>query len=415
MVISSLYKKYKTQLHNFGYLSILQFLSLALPLLTYPYLIRVLGASLYGKVVFAQAAMAYFSIIINYGFNISGTKDVSVYRDDESRLSKIVSSIFTAKILLWLLSLLTLIGVILFVPLFQDDKLLYLLSFGVCFNELLFQQYFFQGIEKMKYITIINAIARVLFFVFIFILVRKPEDYLLVPILNMLGALFGGGFALYFITRVEQIKLHIPSFSDVLTVFKSSGPFFLSRFSSVVINKTNTILLGGFVGYVEVAYYDLAQKVLTVLLIPFDLMNQVTYPSVARTKDMSFVKRIMKFVLILSISLYILTLLFSKYIVLLLGGVEMLPAVTILCLLSVNVIFTSQTYFAGNTVLVVQEFYKAFNLSVVFTSIFYLIFNCTLILTNSISLYTMVLSAVLSELFCLLYRFYYIKKYRLLW
>lgn len=405
---------YKIIIANFGYLSLLRILTLALPLATYPYLIRVLSAGVYGKVVFAQAAMAYFSIVINYGFNISATKDVAANVTDKKALSKIVSSVFTAKILLWLSCFLILIILIFTVNVFKSDKLLYLLSFGVCFNELLFQQFFFQGIEKMKYITIVNGLSRVVFFIFIFILVKGENDYLMVPFLNFCGAFIGGIVALYIILKKEKIRIKFPGYKLTFVFFKESTPFFLSRFSSVIINNSNTLLLGGFVGYTEVALYDLGQKILSVLLIPFDIINQATYPFVARTRNMRFVKKLILFVFIATVVIYLLTILIAPWFVNLLGGVELQPALPIVYILGVNIILTSQTYFYGNTILVVNNKSKYFNLSVIYTSFFYLLINGFLVISGSISIYTMAMSSVSSEAFCFLYRRYYVSKFKFL-
>lgn len=401
-------------LSNFGYLAILQILSLALPLASYPYLIRVLGPDIYGKVIFAQALMAYFSIVINFGFNISATKDVAENQNDNAKLSEIVSSVFSLKIILWLFCLIGILVLISVVPTLRNDSSLYLLSFGMCFNELFFQQYFFQGIEKMKYITVINAISRIFFFVLIFILVKSTDDYLKVPLLNLLGSLIGGIYALYIIIAKEGVQLFLPKRSVVCKYFKESAPFFLSRISSVVINKTNTILLGSFVGYTSVAFYDLAQKILSVLLIPFDILNQVTYPHIAKTKDMALVKKILLGVLLFSILGYLFLCLLGNKIVLLLGGSDMQGAIPYVLLLCVNVIFTAQTYFLGNTVLVCMGKSRYFNLSVVYTSIIYLILNSVLIVYNEISTYNLIATAILSELFCVGYRYYYVRKFNLL-
>lgn len=413
ILLNSKIKQYKVLLSNFGYLSALQIFSLFLPLITYPYLIRVLGKESFGQIALAQATIAYFSIIINYGFNISATKDVAINRNDGEKLSKIFSTVFCSKFILWVISFFILLFLIVFISPFNQNKLLYLLSFGVCFNELLFQQFFFQGFEKMRYITIINISSRLLFFCLIFIFVTQEEDYLYVPILNSAGALLGGIVALYIILKNKYVKFRIPLLSDIINSFKESSPFFLSRFSSVVINRSNTLLIGIFIGYTEVSYYDLAQKILAVMLIPFDIINQVTYPYAARTKNMQFVKKIVFGVICLAIVLYILLFIFKKYIILILGGQSLLDASPIVSMLCINVIFTSVTYFLGNTTLVVMNHSKEFNKSVIYTAIVYLLLNISLYYTGKFNLTFLVVNAILSELFCVSYRYYYVNKYRI--
>ena len=77
----------KTILANFSYLSLLQLFTILFPLLTYPYLLRVIGLELYGVIVFAQAIITYISLVINFGFNMSSAKEVAVHRSDREELS----------------------------------------------------------------------------------------------------------------------------------------------------------------------------------------------------------------------------------------------------------------------------------------------------------------------------------------
>ena len=270
-------KKNKLLVENFSYLSALQIFNTILPLITYPYLIRVLGAELYGLVVFAQAIIAYFSIMINFGFNISATKEIAIHRENKVKLSEIVSSIFIIKISLFLLVAIILIGLILFVPEFHEHYLLYLFSLGLTVNEVIFPIWYFQGIEKMRYITYISIISRLVFTALIFFIIKQESDYILVPLFNTIGSVIGGLVALYFVFIKGQLKISLPDGKIVFGYFKSSTPFFLSRVSAVINIRTNALVIGYFLGYTEVSYYDLASKICQVFKIPFTLINQTIY------------------------------------------------------------------------------------------------------------------------------------------
>ena len=141
----------KTILANFSYLSLLQVFAILFPLLTYPYLLRVIGLELYGVIIFAQSIINYVSLVINFGFNMSGARNVATYKQDRARLSRIVTSIYWCKFILWLVCLVLYLSVISMVPFFEDHYWVYILSFLLTFNELMLPIWFFQGIEKMKY------------------------------------------------------------------------------------------------------------------------------------------------------------------------------------------------------------------------------------------------------------------------
>ena len=137
-----------TFIENVSYISILHIFNMLVPLITYPYLIRVLGADNYGLVVYAQAVIGYFSIIVGFGFNISATKDISINRDDISKVSEIVSSVFILKGLLLLIVMI--FCMIIFFLFFEDTEhyMLFLISFYVCFYEWLKPDLVFSGKRK---------------------------------------------------------------------------------------------------------------------------------------------------------------------------------------------------------------------------------------------------------------------------
>ena len=137
----------KTILANFSYLSLLQVFAILFPLLTYPYLLRVIGLELYGVIIFAQSIINYVSLVINFGFNMSGARNVAIYKQDRARLSRIVTSIYWCKFILWLVCLVLYLSVISMVPFFEDHYWVYVLSFLLTFNELLLPIWFFQGLS----------------------------------------------------------------------------------------------------------------------------------------------------------------------------------------------------------------------------------------------------------------------------
>ena len=138
---------------------------------------------------------------------MSGARKVAVYKEDKVLLSRIVSSTYLCKLILWLICLVVYLLIISLVPFFKDYYWVYVLSFLLTFNELLLPIWFFQGIEKMKYITIVNLSARLLFVVAIFLFVREREDYLIVPLLNGFGAILAGCLSLYIVLGKERIKI----------------------------------------------------------------------------------------------------------------------------------------------------------------------------------------------------------------
>ena len=193
--------KYKVIVHNTTYLSVLEILKMVMPFVALPYLISTVGADKYGLVVFAQAIISYFIIFINFGLDVSAVKNVSINRSDNEKLSEVVSSVLIIKAFLFILSFLALGVLLLCVKQFRDNYVLFLLSFLSCLSEILFPVWFYQGVEKMKYITLIRFTSIFFYTVTVFIFIKNESDYLLIPLLQSLGWLLSGGISFFMLNQ----------------------------------------------------------------------------------------------------------------------------------------------------------------------------------------------------------------------
>ena len=126
--IKSRAKNNKTLLANFSYITVLQVFVLLTPLITYPYLTRVLGTELYGLVITAQILSGYATIIVKFGFDSVSARHVSIWRGDASKLSEIVSSILYLRLILWIASFIIYIIIVIAVPIYRQHFLLFLFS-----------------------------------------------------------------------------------------------------------------------------------------------------------------------------------------------------------------------------------------------------------------------------------------------
>ena len=402
----------KTLLGNFTYLSILEVISILFPLLTYPYLIRVIGAEKYGIIVFSQAVMAYIIIVVNFGFNVSATRRVSENRDNVIELKQIYSSITYLKLFIFSVSLLVLLGIL---YLFKFDYVdVILLLVGLCLQEIFFPSWFFQGMEKMKYITIVSFLSRLIFLLLIFVTVHHQTDYLMVPVLYSLGGIITGISSIYILWKYFGVFFVKVDKEQMKTDVKESLPFFASRISTVVMERSNVVVIGGFFSYEMVSVYDLCSKVVSILMTPFHLLAQVIYPNVARSKNMNIVRKAIKPVLCISIFLSSIVCFFSYYIVLLLGGEKMIDSVSILRLIVWYVPIVGMSSLFGASTLVVNNHALEYNKSVMYSLVVYLGIIGLLVITNRVNLYTMVMAYLIPEFVVATYRIYITRKYNLL-
>lgn len=392
----------KTILANFSYLSILQVFTILFPLLTYPYLLRVIGLELYGVIVFAQTIINYVSLVINFGFNMSGARNVAVYKDDKIRLSSIVSSTYLCKLILWVICLVVYLSVISIVPFFEDHYWVYALSFLLTFNELLLPIWFFQGIEKMKYITIVNLSARLLFVVTIFLFVYDREDYLIVPLLNGIGAMLAGCLSLYIVLKKERIKLTVIPIRELIFAYKESFPLFVSGLSTQIYVNVNKLVVGSFLGMSEVSIYDMADKVLNLMKLPISMMTQAVFPKISRERNIRFLNCVMFLVVGIVTLIYAVLFVCSDWIVCLFTGKYMMEASVIMRLLGISAIFVSFNGFLGGNRLVPFGYSAIYMRVMISNCLFFLVGMGLLWVIENINMYTLTMMAVVVEVFCFL-------------
>lgn len=405
---------YKVIVQNAGYLSIIEVIRLAMPFIALPYIIRTVGASNYGLAVFAQTTISYFTIFINWGLDISAVKDVSVNRNNKYELNKIVSTVLGIKSILLLISFLVLLLCILLVPFMRNHYWLFIFAFFSCFSEVLFPIWFYQGIEKMKYLTIIRTISIIFYTSCVFIFIKKHDDYIKIVLLQSLGNILSGFISLYLLFVVNKIRIVVPSIKDMIYSFKESFPFFMSRLSVIFNNTMAKTLSGIFFTMETVAAFDLAQKIATTALIPTQMMNQAVYPHIAITKSVSFVKKYLRIDVLLSLAVAVAVAIIAPFAIEFFSKGQLEESVTLLRILCFWVFFGGITTYIGSPVLVSFGYPRPFNRSVVLSTVTLFVLYLVCYLFDIFTIYNFAWILVISEFIILLYRIYYCIKYKLI-
>ena len=400
-------KTAKTLFANFTYLSILEIIGLLLPLISYPYVIRTVGADNYGVVVFCQAIIAYVVIIINFGYNVSATRKISENRTNVFKIREIYSSIVYQKLLIFAICLVSGLFVLIFLK--YDYSVILLGFIGLCIQEVFFPTWLFQGLERMKFITIITFVAKCSCLILIFLFVHDKKDYACIPVLYSIGGFFTSVLSVIILKKKFDIYFVKVSKYRMKEDFLESLPFFTSRLSAIVMERGNVLVIGTFFSYDMVAIYDLCAKIVSILKTPFSLVAQVIYPNVAKSKNMLLVKKSIKIVLLFGAFVCLFVYLYAPNIILLLSDTSMLGAVSILKIMVLYVPIVGISYLFGASVLVVKGYSREYNLSVVYSVLLYILMLLSFISFSKVNLYTMALAFVAPELFVALYRICIVK------
>jgi PST family polysaccharide transporter len=259
--ISALQKKYKSLVESILSLSFLQLANMILPLITLPYLVKILGVEKYGIYVFAYSVCNYFATIIDYGFKLTGTRDVALNRNNPKALSAIISKILYSKLLFTIASLIILSATIPFFNRYNESYSIFYFSFLVVLFTSFFPDWFFQGIEKMRFITILNLSSRLIFTIAIFVFIKSPGDYILVPLIGAIGGLIAMIGAWWIILVQMKLSFIRQKTSEIVKTIKESTPLFLNSLFPTLYNNTSAFLLGIFGTPAQLAYYGAAQRI----------------------------------------------------------------------------------------------------------------------------------------------------------
>jgi polysaccharide transporter, PST family len=276
-------KELKTVSNNFLSLSTLQILNMFLPLLILPFLVRKLGLDNFGLLVFSQAFIAYFTLVIDYGFNISATREISTHKNDKKYVSKVFYSVFLIKIFLLLFSFILFSIIIFSFELFRENYLLHYISFTILIGQMLFPIWYFQGTENMKMIAIFNVIIKSIYALAIFLFITSSDDILYVSGFNSLSFIFIGIIA--FIMANKNLKYESIDIEYTKSFFKESTTIFVSNFFSSMYTISNSFLLGIFTNNTLVGIYSSFERIITSLKILYFPFYQALFPFISRKEN----------------------------------------------------------------------------------------------------------------------------------
>ncbi len=390
---------------NTLFLYLLTFSNYIFGLITLPYETRVLGPEYFGILGFAAAFYSYFYIIFDFGFILCGTMKVTKNKEDLDSLSKLLSGITMSKILLILFTALVFLCICLSIDKLRQYSLvllLYLLYAGVTS---IIPDFLYRGMENMKMVTYRTVLVRFIFTCLIFIFLKKPHQYYMVPLFNIIGTLCALMWIFYDVRYKLNIRIHSVPMKYCLSLLKESSSYFLSRIASTIYGATNMVILGFvYPAGSMLGYYSSVEKIKSLASQAASPVADSFYPYMIRTKDY---KKLFKITLLFETLILVgcaVLWVFADEFCCLVFGSEYLEAGSILRYMIPLMAIILPVYMFGFPALSPIGMAKWANNSVIVAMFNQVVGIIVLFLTHNLSVYSVISLTIVSELICLIVR-----------
>jgi polysaccharide transporter, PST family len=266
---------------NTAALMIVQMSTYGAPLLVLPYLSRVLTTEHFGLIAYSTAFNWYFITLVEYGFNLTATRRISIHCDNPKKVSQIFSSVMAAKALLTLIGFLIMLWVVLATPKLRPNLVLFCLGHLAVLGDLLFPLWLFQGLQKMGNLVWRDLGSRCLSLLLIFAFVHKDADYLWAAGFQAGSTVLAGIVGLITVPFLTSARFVRPSIPEVFLALREGWPVFLSMAAMTLSTSTNTIIVGFRSGAKGVAYFSAAFRLVVAVRMLVSPLVTAIYPHIS--------------------------------------------------------------------------------------------------------------------------------------
>ncbi len=245
--------------NNFISLSVVQGLSIFFPLIIFPYLLQILGVEGFGVFTLIQTVIMYADLLVSFGFGLTATKHIAKNVSDKEKTNNIITSVYFIKIILFLIPLILFLIAAVFIPYLRNHFVLILISCMYVLGNLLFPDWYFQGIQKMRNITIVAFVSKCISLLLIILFVKHRTDVGYAIMAISVGNFIAGLVGFFILIKSISIKIKLAPRRYILSFFKESGYVFSSIILVPLYSSVNIFILRAFTNPLMVGYYAIAR------------------------------------------------------------------------------------------------------------------------------------------------------------
>lgn len=268
--------KKKTNFFIYGFGQVFNLLS---PLVVAPKIISICGEAGFGKVGLAFALCLFLMLIVDYAFDIKGTKEVSENRNNNQKLQEILNTAIFTKLILFVFTLFVSLILIFSLDFFNQEKNLFLFAITIVFAQVFNPVWFLQGLENFKLVSILNIISKTLYVILVFFLINKKNDYVFVNLFLGLSSLTLNFLGLILIKKKFNFQVVLPDFSVVKKIIQNDFSFCVSQLSLSVRQLSPLVLTSFFLGFSIAGQYKIIEQIISLCRTFLQVFLKFFYPS----------------------------------------------------------------------------------------------------------------------------------------
>ena len=325
---------------NFFNLIINQGINIFIALLATRILFSTLGEAQYGLVNLALSVVLLSSITVSYGYHLNGPKRIALFRDESAKKETLINEIIVTRIIIAIGMAIILFCLTYFFGFFKSYAALLYYSLILLFSQALFPMFYFQGNDKIAWASLVNAFAKGAYLLLIVLFIKRPEDAIYVNFLFGITALIVYTVSWTIIYKNEKIKWVWVSIHNIKKRFVENFQFFISSIAGHVSIHGGLIILANFVNNSVLGEFALAQKIaLLMRMVPVFFTQAILQKaSILFKSDKAEFKRYVNLIFIIGLSITfamgLIAIIFSKWIIFLLAGSQVLYSEAILKILA---------------------------------------------------------------------------------
>ncbi|OIN57791.1 flippase [Arsenicibacter rosenii] len=344
----------KTIIQNIAWTGGVQVANLVLPLLTLPIIARIVGPEKLGVINYAAAIVAYFTLVVNYSFDLTATRQVAQYQHDPVKINQLFSTVLYTKLLLFLVSTAGFFAVYWLMPGFRADGRVALFSYLITIAYVITPNWLFQGMQHMRQLALFNLLSKVIFTVVILLLVRQETDYFWQPLaMSVAQVVVGIGAFVYALVRYH-IRLGGWDWPSVRESLWEGKTVFMTQVTMNLYTTTSIVILGIFQNAEQVGQYTAANRLIGVAqALLFYPINNTLFPYIgaafgrSQAEGVEVVRRLIPFsfafAFVYSVSIFVM----SPLVIYVIYGEQFEPAVLVLRILAFQPFIVNCNSFFG--------------------------------------------------------------------